>query len=143
MPLIRAVPKCLNEWLKLWFLKWQQQMEEILLVLIQFKTEIFSTQLCQNWPYQSYLSSATNSSDGLSPKMMKLGLAWALNGQACAEPKFRPFWKSLAWALMSLYFLPKSSKFQSISQLSLSLDTSSLQFSLENRNKNEYQSLSM
>ena len=140
MPLIRAVPKCLNEWLKLWFLKWQQQMEEILLVLIQFKTEIFSTQLCQNWPYQSYLSSATNSSDGLSPKMMKLGLAWALNGQACAEPKFRPFWKSLAWALMSLYFLPIS---KVEPKLNLSLDTSSLQFSLENRNKNEYQSLSM
>ena len=140
MPLIWAVPKCLNEWLKLWFLKWQQQMEEILLVLIQFKTEIFSTQLCQNWPYQSYLSSATNSSDGLSPKMMKLGLAWALNGQACAEPKFRPFWKSLAWALMSLYFLPIS---KVEPKLNLSLDTSSLQFSLENRNKNEYQSLSM
>ena len=140
MPLIRAVPKCLNEWLKLWFLKWQQQMEEILLVLIQFKTEIFSTQLCQNWPYQSYLSSATNSSDGLSPKMMKLGLAWALNGQACAEPKFRPFWKSLAWALMSLYFLPIS---KVEPKLNLSLDTSSLQFSLENRNKNDYQSLSM
>ena len=140
MPLIRAVPKCLNEWLKLWFLKWQQQMEEILLVLIQFKTEIFSTQLCQNWPYQSYLSSVTNSSDGLSPKMMKLGLAWALNGQACAEPKFRPFWKSLAWALMSLYFLPIS---KVEPKLNLSLDTSSLQFSLENRNKNEYQSLSM
>ena len=140
MPLIRAVPKCLNEWLKLWFLKWQQQMEEILLVLIQFKTEIFSTQLCQNWPYQSYLSSATNSSDGLSPKMMKLGLAWALNGQACAEPKFRPFWKSLAWALMSLYFLPIS---KVEPKLNLSLDTSSLQFSLENRNKNEYQSFSM
>ena len=140
MPLIRAVPKCLNEWLKLWFLKWQQQMEEILLVLIQFITEIFSTQLCQNWPYQSYLSSATNSSDGLSPKMMKLGLAWALNGQACAEPKFRPFWKSLAWALMSLYFLPIS---KVEPKLNLSLDTSSLQFSLENRNKNDYQSLSM
>ena len=140
MPLIRAVPKCLNEWLKLRFLKWQQQMEEILLVLIQFKTEIFSTQLCQNWPYQSYLSSATNSSDGLSPKMMKLGLAWALNGQACAEPKFRPFWKSLAWALMSLYFLPIS---KVEPKLNLSLDTSSLQFSLENRNKNDYQSLSM
>ena len=140
MPLIWAVPKCLNEWLKLWFLKWQQQMEEILLVLIQFKTEIFSTQLCQNWPYQSYLSSATNSSDGLSPKMMKLGLAWALNGQACAEPKFRPFWKSLAWALMSLYFLPIS---KVEPKLNLSLDTSSLQFSLENRNKNDYQSLSM
>ena len=47
-------------------------MEEILLVLIQFITEIFSTQLCQNWPYQSYLTSVTDTSDGLSPKMMRL-----------------------------------------------------------------------
>ena len=39
---------------------------------VHFITEIFSTQLCQNWPYQSYLSSATNTSDGLSPKRMRL-----------------------------------------------------------------------